>query len=180
MRRIALGLLGMLLAAGCRTATRVSEVPRVDLELHSGGNRGYLVGQAPEAGELKQTRRMVSTDVEIPSFYKPKRGPGGLVNVGDVAPPEIDREFEAPAPGAAVYDTYVVRKGDTLSTIAAKPEVYGHGSAWRRIYEANRDILKSPDKVRVGMTLKIPRGESGGADSDTIADDEGTGTTFKK
>ena len=176
MRRIAMGLLGMLLAAGCRTATRVSEMPRVDLEL-SGGNRGYVVGQAPEPGELKQTRKMISTDVEIPSLYKAKRSAGGgLVNVGEVAPPETDRDLEDSAPGAAeAFDTYVVQKGDTLSTIAARPEIYGHGLAWRRIYDANRDILKSPDKIRVGMKLKIPR-----ADSDTIADDEGQGTTFKK
>ncbi len=181
MRRIALGVMGMLLAAGCRTATRISEVPRVDLELGGGGNRGYLVGRPPEAGELKSTRKMISTDIEVPSFYKAKHAPGGLVSVGEVAPPEMDRDaFDAPATeAAAAYDTYVVQKGDTLSTIAAKPEIYGRGSAWRRIFEANQDILKSPEKIRPGMTLKIPRGDDGGS-AGSLLEEAGDGTTFKK
>ena len=51
MRRAARVLLGMVLGiagmSGCRTATKVTQVPRVDLELPEGGNRGYLVGTPP-------------------------------------------------------------------------------------------------------------------------------------
>ena len=157
--RMLLGMAGVLLAAGCRTATKVTEFPRVDLEL-SGGNRGYLVGAPPEAAPTKTTRQMVETTVEVPSRYKPKQ----LGGPTSMSPEELTPDMEAdagpslpPAPGS--YDTYVVKKGDSLWSIAAKPEVYGKASRWREVFDANRDLLKnSPDRVRPGMTLKIPRG----------------------
>ncbi len=52
-------------------------------------------------------------------------------------------------------DTYKVVSGDTLSAISRK--VYGTTSRWREIFEANRDILRSPNDLRVGQLLKIPR-----------------------
>jgi nucleoid-associated protein YgaU len=48
----------------------------------------------------------------------------------------------APTP-AAQPRTYTVAKGDTLSKIAKQH--YGDANTWRRIYDANRDILKDPD-----------------------------------
>jgi LysM repeat protein len=144
-------------------ATRVRDVPRVDLGVE-GGNRGYLVGTPPpSAGPSRTTRQMVETDVEIPSFYKPAKRASG---VGNIAPPEIEQdEPDVSSDGlqeADAFDTYVVQKGDSLWSISAKPEVYGKASGWRRIFEANRDLLKSPDRVKVGMTLKIPRDDEAG------------------
>lgn len=49
---------------------------------------------------------------------------------------------------------YVVKSGDSLSKIAQLE--YGNASDWKRIYEANRDILKDPDKIFPGQKLKIP------------------------
>lgn len=67
-----------------------------------------------------------------------------------------------PAPGSVTPDpppippnTYKVVSGDTLSAISRK--VYGTTSRWREIFEANRDILRSPNDLRVGQLLKIPR-----------------------
>jgi nucleoid-associated protein YgaU len=44
--------------------------------------------------------------------------------------------------------------GDSLSKIAKRE--YGHAKEWNRIFEANRDILKDPDKIYPGQKLKIP------------------------
>ena len=49
---------------------------------------------------------------------------------------------------------YVVKSGDSLSKIAQHE--YGNANEWKRIYEANRDILKDPDKIYPGQKLKIP------------------------
>ena len=49
---------------------------------------------------------------------------------------------------------YVVKSGDSLSKIA-KAE-YGDANAWKRIFEANTDILKDPNKIQPGQKLKIP------------------------
>jgi nucleoid-associated protein YgaU len=49
---------------------------------------------------------------------------------------------------------YVVKSGDSLSKIA-KSE-YGDANAWPKIFEANKDILKDPNKIYPGQKLKIP------------------------
>ena len=50
--------------------------------------------------------------------------------------------------------TYVVVKGDSLSAIAKRE--YGDMKEWRRIYDANRDIIKDPDLIYPGQTLRLP------------------------
>ena len=50
--------------------------------------------------------------------------------------------------------TYTVEKGDTLSHIAKAH--YGRASKWHAIFEANRDVLDDPDKIRPGQVLTIP------------------------
>jgi nucleoid-associated protein YgaU len=34
--------------------------------------------------------------------------------------------------------------------------VYGDAGDWKRIFEANRDLIKDPDKIFPGQKLKIP------------------------
>lgn len=55
---------------------------------------------------------------------------------------------------ASTDKTYEVQAGDTLSKIAKRE--YGDANKWKRIYDANTDILKDPDKIYPGQTLKIP------------------------
>jgi len=50
--------------------------------------------------------------------------------------------------------TYVVKTGDTLSTIAS--EVYQDKNKWRLIFDANREALRDSEKVKVGQVLAIP------------------------
>lgn len=50
--------------------------------------------------------------------------------------------------------SYTVEKGDTLSGIAK--EFYGDANQWRRIYEANRELIKNPDLIYPGQTFTIP------------------------
>ena len=59
------------------------------------------------------------------------------------------------APAAVVYETYVVKPGDSLSKIAKQS--YGNGNDWNRIFEANKDILKDPNNIFPGQKLKIPK-----------------------
>jgi nucleoid-associated protein YgaU len=50
--------------------------------------------------------------------------------------------------------TYTVKKGDSLSKIAK--QVYGDAQQWRKIHEANRDIIDNPDLIHPGQVLKLP------------------------
>lgn len=56
--------------------------------------------------------------------------------------------------GGTGVHTYTVAKGDTLSHIAK--HFYGKASRWQAIFDANRDQLDDPDKIRPGQVLKIP------------------------
>ena len=50
--------------------------------------------------------------------------------------------------------SYTVQAGDTLSKISK--QFYGDGNQYMKIFEANRDLLKDPDKIRPGQELVIP------------------------
>ena len=67
----------------------------------------------------------------------------------------------APAAGAGTAGatgtagrTYTVKAGDTLSAIAKQH--LGDGNAYMKIFEANRDQLSDPDKIKPGQVLNIP------------------------
>ena len=59
---------------------------------------------------------------------------------------------------------YTVEKGDTLSHIAR--QFYGKASRWHAIFDANRDQLDDPDRIRPGQVLVIPALDSNDNDND--------------
>jgi len=50
--------------------------------------------------------------------------------------------------------TYTVKSGDTLSKIAR--EHLGDANSYMKIFDANKDQLSDPDKIKPGQVLKIP------------------------
>jgi nucleoid-associated protein YgaU len=58
-------------------------------------------------------------------------------------------------PNAPRVSTYTVKSGDTLSKIAK--EHLGDANAYMKIFEANKDQLSDPDKIKPGQVLKIPQ-----------------------
>ncbi len=56
--------------------------------------------------------------------------------------------------GGPQQQEYEVAPGDSLSKIARR--FYGDANQYMRIFEANRDQLQDPDRIRVGQTLRIP------------------------
>jgi nucleoid-associated protein YgaU len=59
-----------------------------------------------------------------------------------------------PAAAKASASTYTVKSGDTLSKIAK--EHLGDANAYMKIFDANKDQLSDPDKIKPGQVLKIP------------------------
>jgi nucleoid-associated protein YgaU len=59
------------------------------------------------------------------------------------------------ATGAAASNTYTVKPGDTLSKIAK--EFLGNANAYMEIFNANKDQLSDPDKIKPGQQLRIPQ-----------------------
>ena len=58
------------------------------------------------------------------------------------------------ATATATATTYTVKAGDTLSAIAKQH--LGDANKYMKIYEANRDQLSDPDKIKPGQVLRIP------------------------
>jgi LysM repeat protein len=52
------------------------------------------------------------------------------------------------------YPMFQIGETDTLTSIAA--DHLGRASRWQQVYNMNRDQLQSPDKLQIGMLLKLP------------------------
>jgi LysM domain len=65
----------------------------------------------------------------------------------------------ASAQAAAKPQTYTVKRGDTLMSIAR--ELYGDAARWQEIFKANSSHLSDPQRIYPGMVLTLP--EAGGA-----------------
>lgn len=98
-------------------------------------------------------------------------GATGTVSVGGQAPDQATREKVVLCCGnvsgvSQVNDAmtvaepadesrwYTVVRGDTLSAIAKNQ--YGNASEYPKIFDANKPMLSSPDKIYPGQVLRIP------------------------
>ena len=103
------------------------------------GNRGYIVGHPP----TNAVPPLVDAIQPMPPAEAIKDLPPAIV---ESAPPKI----ETPAK----VTTYVVKKGDSLWKIAGK--VYHNPLKWGKIYRANKEKIKHPNKIFAGQVLTIP------------------------
>ena len=75
----------------------------------------------------------------------PRAGSGGGGTSGGMSERELN---------STSLKVYIVRSSDTLSSIARRE--LGDPNRWDDIFEANRDVLGSPDDIYVGQRLKLP------------------------
>jgi LysM repeat protein len=163
MKKIYLLLLGAIFVlSGCVARTYPLTRDRIDQEL-SEGNRGYLMGKpSGEERVRKETREVRVFEIELGSPYKAKNK--GIVTSAPAAPEREQVSFEPndsytnmaqePETISGNFRRYTVEKNDTLQKISQK--FYGTTKKWNKIYEANRDTLKTPDRVYPGKVLNIP------------------------
>ncbi len=155
--------LGIILLGGCITRTYTTETPRVDTEIK--GNQGFLFGTPkaePKTKKLGPNRINSVLEIELPSLPKLPRHKG--VKEEETKPAEAPvaqeqvAQVEAPAVENQVpekkYENYVIQKDDTLQKISEK--FYGTTRKWQMLYEENKDVLKNPNSLRPGKTIKIP------------------------
>jgi nucleoid-associated protein YgaU len=111
-------------------------------------------------------RYNMTLPLQLPAGQGLQESPPTTDGLNPTAPlaPAINEQTQAKekqhAPAASVQNkTYTVLDGDNLSTIAVK--VYGPQEGKRlinvnRIFEANRNQLKTPNDIAVGQKLIIP------------------------
>lgn len=73
-------------------------------------------------------------------------------NVKGVSEVSADR-VSAPQQEAKV-EYYTIESGDTLSAIAKR--FLGNASAYPKIFEANREVIKDPNLIYPGQKIRIP------------------------
>ncbi|MFY9402849.1 MAG: LysM peptidoglycan-binding domain-containing protein [Candidatus Omnitrophota bacterium] len=167
MKRIVFLFTGVLfLLSGCVARTYQLTQDRVDQDL-SIGNRGYISGAAPTE---PQAPRKAQRSVRIFEFElgKPHQAKEASVISTNYSQPQepvyesyetpyfTEPEIEPPLkPIETEYQRYTVGKNDTLQKISQK--FYGTTKKWVKIYNANKDTLKSPDRLYPGQTLNIPK-----------------------
>jgi nucleoid-associated protein YgaU len=57
------------------------------------------------------------------------------------------------------YASYTVKPGESLSEIASR--LLKSARRWRELYDLNRDVIRDPDSVEAGTTIKVPVTGSG-------------------
>ncbi len=76
----------------------------------------------------------------------------------DPATPPLSPHVQSLAPAGGISPAtpvvHVVVSGDTLRSIAER--YLGDEAQWRRVYEANLDVIADPERLVVGQTLQIP------------------------
>lgn len=87
----------------------------------------------------------------VPSQSEREKVILAIGNVAGIASVEDNLNVEKPEPEATFYE---VKSGDTLSKISKMH--YGSYNKYMIIFEANKPLLKDPDKIYPGQVLRIP------------------------
>jgi nucleoid-associated protein YgaU len=127
-------------------ASPVSTPTPTPMPTPAGAADASAAASQPAAGEAPST--------EAGAALAPPPGiaaPIALAPADDASP--ADRTAAAAAAPADLF--HVVQPGDTLSGIAAK--YLGSVARYPELFEANRDVLRSPDALQLGMQLRIPQ-----------------------
>jgi nucleoid-associated protein YgaU len=122
---------------------------------------GLMLGCDQKKDDLSNAPPNKSEAPMFPENTVPKAEPAPAP-----APAPVDNTAAEPAPKPAPAPkehyapeekggkTHVVAKGETLQKISEK--YYGTTKKWKKILDANKDVIKDPAKLKPGTKIKIP------------------------
>ena len=116
----------------------------LDALINEAANKGEI--DVPD--EMRTTEGRVDTQVLLSTLVEKSLAEQGN-NSGEIL---LQLEAEAAADAEPRY--YTVEAGDSLASISLR--YYGDALEYDRIYQANRDDVRSADRIRVGQRLLIP------------------------
>jgi NitT/TauT family transport system substrate-binding protein len=94
------------------------------------------------------------TEARVKPGTTEEKRPAAKAPAPTVQHPQPAQPAEKAAGAGSAAQQYVVKGGDTLSKIAL--QFYNSMHKWEKIYEANRDQVKNPHYIYIGMKLIIP------------------------
>ncbi|MRX28428.1 peptidoglycan-binding protein LysM [Kangiella sp. HZ709] len=98
-----------------------------------------------EDGKVVMTGKASSADAVEKAVLMAGNAEGVTqVDTSGVEAPEQEKEVEF----------YEIQKGDTLWAISQK--FLGNGARYTEIFDANKEVIKNPDLIYPGQTIRIP------------------------
>lgn len=113
------------------------------------GNRGNF-----EGGVLLLRKDFAAGAGQPKAWWQGAPAGEAIESVGEKLPAHLPSETAK----EVVITKYKVKKGQTLGDIAK--DVYGSSKEWKKIYNANKNKIKDPNKIYAGQVLDVPRQES--------------------
>src|SRR5262245_56269431 len=132
--------------------------------MHVENDKLFIRATAPDANSknvfwdtVKTVTPDYSKDFTADISVKPAAQQASAPQPQKQTPPPGPQAEVTPVSGktaAPAEQTYTVAPGDTLSKIAKK--FYGNANDYMLIFNANRDQLQDPDKIKPNQVLMIP------------------------
>ncbi|MFH1359548.1 MAG: LysM peptidoglycan-binding domain-containing protein [Candidatus Omnitrophota bacterium] len=164
--------------AGCAVRTYSQRKDRVDQDV--AGNAGYLGGTPPaevkDRSGSKDTRKVYVLEFQSKGSAKEDRKIEQMINETEQGIEDARQDLEAKKHTAerqmrqtepptkkkpaskekqpTGVQNYTVQKGDTLQKISM--QFFNTNKKWQKIYDANKDVIKDPNRIKPGMVLRIP------------------------
>lgn len=109
-----------------------------------GPSHDYVMPIPSPSSDLRGVEEAVARSGDSPGIFAPSVD----------KPKSADRKATTRA-----VKIHEVEAGETLSSLSLK--YLGTHRRFNELFEANRDILKSPDSLQIGMKIRIPQKQSG-------------------
>ncbi|OWV52433.1 hypothetical protein CDZ98_25170 [Mameliella alba] len=130
--------------------------------LRQGQSDAYLdalLNEARDSGRIAVPEALITSDGKVDTTTLlatlVQRSVGATKVPADSGLAGVEPEVTRPrARSLARAEVYTVQPGDSLAAISYR--FYGDTMQYTVIYDANRDKITTPDKIRVGQQLTIP------------------------
>ncbi len=103
-------------------------------------------------GDVKEEAGVLKVSGTANTAYEKNLIWDKIKEVGGENPSDIVADIKVA--DESVFHRHTVKSGETLGKIAV--QYYGKAAKYKEIYEANTDILKSPDVIHPDQELIIP------------------------
>jgi nucleoid-associated protein YgaU len=159
-------IVAVAFVTGCTMRTYVQEKGRVDQDM--AGNGGCIQGTCPQTDRSNVSKTRDTYVLEVVTgpkkieASKAKSTSSDTVAASSSEEAEPTTSFNQPVAEETSSATelssateYKIEEGDTLQKISKK--FYGTVKRWNEIYQANKDVISNPNRLRPGKTIRIPQ-----------------------